>query len=70
MLAAASLWMPLAAGTALFLWTARTFYYGIIGSPLHGPARWWAALLGPVADIYYTVGAVEGLVKTVFCRST
>ncbi len=65
-----------ASGLAAFLFPAvrglpaawillRILSYPQLPSPFRWPDRWLARLLGPVADILYFTGAVEGALKTI-----
>ncbi len=62
--------LPPAWGALLLLLLARGGMYVAMSRALKWQDRLLAALCGPVADVYYLAGAVEGLVKTLVYRKT
>lgn len=48
----------------------RMMVYAEISKPLGTMDRLLAAILGPLADLLYTAGAIEGLIKTVLFKKT
>ena len=65
-----SLLIPAIWGLTVLLLLARCGMYYFMSSPFSMPDRLIAACLGPIADVYYWFGAVEGVLKTVILKKT